>query len=847
MFIFTTFCDCDMIMLASKNTSTSIDVHGYAVVDHDSLYSSFNIIQSSLSQQGKSIESLSEKLNDIYDYGIGYHDSTSIIFIPLIIALFAFTMPLLFQVITHVNSKYSSQSITEMFKHSRTYRLFWLISKISISYMFLFGLLSLSLNGGLFNKAMSIANWISLFVAVAYATITLSFIKTCINFNSPQKLLSIIGQQYRDDLQFDNIKITVQKIKHLKDKALFWKSKGWKSFKEYQYRSFRWVGYYKSNVEYGDRITDLCKYAMSIRNNSLFLSVLLEIEKIAKREKKDRYISPVFSYSEFNNKSHLPLIHEFFKGAFNYYMHSDVNAYYEESLLRYWLKSFNHSKFPFEKDIVEIVRTIVTAVETGYIGVYEKYIKDAGFNYLYIQDLQTIAFIEGAGNDDQIKIDGERREVWERICDLHFLMNAYLISRGYYQILKPLLSANYYLQGHIYPLTPHEILAAYANLRDKVHEGGYKYWGFKEMFGRETPDKDMMETFTVVMMMLTSPLYDTMRGLAPEDCIKNIKECKALLSKCADRVKENKSLLDLYPEIKEVDFAELYNSCEETFDFGHLLDDYEKNSDDTIGCWTSLYGKIESFVSSIGLIKKSTKNLPSVFDVSIPSDKKELFDYDILSVFRNTGWIPKGLKERPDKGNIDTIELQELGMMMSKRYLYNYNHENSLDLQRHIEIVFEKRAVYMSFAAISRMNIKRKKVRVGDFEKYFNSYTNGMNEDYVIIDANCELSIMLDKKTTNNPFVSQYLGAEYKYLYLDSSEYFKDLTLLELFGNSLLILRKEDFPSLVYKNNGVRPELSMKDMSDKAKGFAAMWVTIKPNMIMKFYKNTKIVMVELKR
>ena len=102
-------------------------------------------------------------------------------------------------------------------------------------------------------------------------------------------------------------------------------------------------------------------------------------------------------------------------------------------------------------------------------------------------------------------------------------------------------------------------------------------------------------------------------------------------------MKENKSLLGLYPEIKEVDFAELYNSCEETFDFGHLLDDNEKKSDDTIGCWTSLYGKIESFVSAIGIINKSPKSLPSIFDVSILSDKKELFEYDILSVFRNTG------------------------------------------------------------------------------------------------------------------------------------------------------------------------------------------------------------------
>ena len=52
--------------------------------------------------------------------------------IPLIIALFAFAMPLLFQVITHINSKYSSEAISKMFENSLPYKAYWAVSIFSI-------------------------------------------------------------------------------------------------------------------------------------------------------------------------------------------------------------------------------------------------------------------------------------------------------------------------------------------------------------------------------------------------------------------------------------------------------------------------------------------------------------------------------------------------------------------------------------------------------------------------------------------------------------------------------------------------------------------------------------------
>ena len=44
--------------------------------------------------------SILSKLNDIYLDGIGYHDSVGTIAFPLVIALFAFSFPFIFQMVT---------------------------------------------------------------------------------------------------------------------------------------------------------------------------------------------------------------------------------------------------------------------------------------------------------------------------------------------------------------------------------------------------------------------------------------------------------------------------------------------------------------------------------------------------------------------------------------------------------------------------------------------------------------------------------------------------------------------------------------------------------------------------
>ena len=63
----------------------------------------------------RSLDIIETKFQDILDYGVGYSDVVGQIAFPLLIALFAFAFPFLFSVINHINSKYDSKSISELF------------------------------------------------------------------------------------------------------------------------------------------------------------------------------------------------------------------------------------------------------------------------------------------------------------------------------------------------------------------------------------------------------------------------------------------------------------------------------------------------------------------------------------------------------------------------------------------------------------------------------------------------------------------------------------------------------------------------------------------------------------
>lgn len=739
---------------------------------------------------------------------ISYSDVVTNIAIPLIIALFAFAMPLLFQVITHINSKYSSEAISKMFENSLPYKAYWAVSIVSIVFLIVFGVLSLAVSGEMSNTVMAVLNRISLFVAFIYSTAILVFLKTCIRFNSPDKLLTIIGKQYEAELRYDDVKLVVKKIVRFRDKMQFWRSKGWKSFREFTFRSFNIFHHYQVRTDYGNRLVDICKYALNTRNNALLFSIMMKLDGIAKSEKRAGSIPPIFGLERFEKPAGQPLAKAFYDGIMDYYSHAEENTEFEEWIIRRKFSAFKESRFPWEKEFVDIIKTVIQAVEAGHIGIYEQYIQTSGFKYLFIKELANRAYVEGANADNQRAVEGKVRETWERLCDLHFIMNACLYAQGHLEVLPSLLEANYYITGHLYDRMPHELLLRYLRCKRNLHyDGGYWYWSAKDIFGKEKIEGDILEKYTAGMILLNAMAKVEGSLHTSKQNLEDIEKYKKTLVKYMDEQKDNRVLREKYLDVENV----------------------------------------KSKTAIDGIVKLFKTKGKDVFDENIPKEQRDLLENDMLNVFRNTGWMPRGLKECLAKKGLETAPLQTYTVLMNKRFVCQYNGENSFHIQRHHEILFEQRSLYMIYSAISKMKMKRKKVRAVDFEAVMKKYTKGKFEDYVIIDTDCELDILLDIDSRDTYREWNYKCAEYKKVFLDSREYLRDGDLPGVFKNSLLILRKEDYPSLFKTSEDTMPQVTIADESNRETGVAAVRVTITPNMEMRYYKGTKVLWVELIR
>ena len=177
----TLFIHQSYILPAAKGGKPT-PVDGYAVISNDSLHKALCGIKDSLYHQIQIMDDLSAKVNDMLEYGMGFDDTISIIAIPLIIALFAFAFPFLFTVITHINNKYGSRSISEMFSDMSSYKLFWKANWIGVIYLAVYGVLYLIREVFIHNAVVNIGPWASLVVAIYYAFVILWFVKIQIQF-----------------------------------------------------------------------------------------------------------------------------------------------------------------------------------------------------------------------------------------------------------------------------------------------------------------------------------------------------------------------------------------------------------------------------------------------------------------------------------------------------------------------------------------------------------------------------------------------------------------------------------------------------------------------------------------
>ena len=820
----------DTLQVHLSTIKSTGDMHGQILTDHGNLYCILDGIRDSMYIQRQTIDSIGATLNSISENGVGFDDSISVIAIPLIIGLFAFAFPFLFDAATHINSKYASKGITSMFESTMSFRLLKPFSIAVVVYLVMTGLSSLFKNEGWIHYSPAIINWGGVIISWLYATLLLSIISQCFEYNKPHRVLQLIGNRYLNDKKSlrkrENRYKRIWQIK----RCAFWKGSDWKEkiIRNYHIKLSCYVDYYER--AHDERLVELAQYAIKENNEQLLWEVLTVVEETTGKEKvewRDDFIKKdTLGYA-------YPIIKTrfFYQSLTRYYAQTKADRHIEERILWRWLGAFSKALIPVDQEFGYIVGAVIHATESGHLAFFERYVSQSARFYSFIPRLSDVAFIIGGDVDCQYETLKETRKLWRDVRGLHYLMAAYLFSKRHFSVVKSLIADRSIPSERLYPIEATDILLLYVRCKAVNYIGcDYGVWRGDDIFGSD-PDKDMLEKYTAAMLLLCGEAVEP--AFASEKELDDIKKQRSVLLSYANWLKNDSELTNLYPKVKTSDFERIFDICIHIFEETKKLGCLEGgNSVESLGWWQ----KTKLFFSELIKCKKEktdSTEATDIFSAEIDKEHLEHFISQIRCVFYNKGWMYCELVE-PDLTNMHkTGGLGTYSVLINKGYVNSFSiNEDGSNLFHAIHKIYEERSCYLMCSAFKEMDEIIVRVNHNALEDTVKQILGKDAENYVAVDfdSHCHMFMKVDYKQ------NKCYDADYKRVYIDMNDRLSDTGLISEFKGRMLIVRKEDMPVLAEDVSESDADVTVEDVSKKDEGFAALKVNITPGYTMWYKK-----------
>lgn len=775
----------------------------------------------SIGQEGLrcQVDSIQTQLQSISEYGIGYSEMATHITMPLIIALFAFAFPFLFTVISHINSKYESEEITSLFSSEKSYKWFLRGASISAIYLVFRGLLSLCLVDTSCVWVRVVMDWTSIFVAGGYSFIILLFVRTCISYNNPQKVIDRIDGIFKNGEK--KARVYLKQIEKEEKKNAKIKSEGKRNFNARGISISKSYAYYDIEEDRATQWVELCKYAFRKQDYSLFLIILQKAEHATHPD--GRYKDQQF---------------DFFDKLIDAYMPYQPNEDIEKTMMRDWFLSFEKSEIPnrFRYFVYRMIGKMVSAAMQGRIGLFEKYIQSASYGYSFINQLQLVSYVKGESVEEQKKTDVDRLELWLELCEMHYLVLAHLFSNGYYEAVKAVLYSRNIGYGKLFPGSGTEVLNLYARCKEKQDvDGSYRYWSIEDVVGVNT-EAEMLEKYTAFLLLVFSNTSQLSLVISNKR-FKLIIDGKVRIAEYAKVWLDSAELKTQFPQIAGQNINELFEDnvkqLNEAIEEGTDLED------------DSLLFRIVYVLMKVFWEKKDLKLGNDFCHTITPKKMKEEVQTMFQNyLYRNRNYIVEGLIGINNEEKTERIPWGELHLMTNKQALMNIEMIVANSAFNNMQNIFRSRYLYVVYSALSEMQLKDETIPIDGFEQYFVRLVGDNGSDYIIIDSNSCMKYFyrmdsLEGGSRTFSFHQTFKGADYKYYDLNVGWYLRNLELLEPFKNTLVILKKDDLPTIADKTaNG--PEVMLIDKSDREKGIGSISLAINPNYEARFDKKATV-------
>ena len=805
------------ILEVDQEVSSKLDFINATILQQDSL-------QFTHTDQ---LESLSTLLKSIVEYGVGYSDTAAHIAIPLIIALFAFAFPFLFMVITNINNKYDSKHISWMFAQEWSYK--WFIKGVIIcaSYLFVAGLLSLCFKGltHTYKVYMCVLDWTSIVIAGAYSVVIICFAKTCIQYNTPEKMVETIERHYLNGGK--NVESYLKKLKRQEHKNKKEKSETKRRFNAMRLHIGKSFAYYNTNEARIKRLSDFGKYTLRRQDYELFLSVVIKMDNLAKEGKIN------------GDRSNEHWIAMFYEEIVEVYLFCPKNSKVEDTLMMYWFAALNHSQEPNPVIIYNMLGKIVNAVQLGRVSLFENYMQKAQYGYSFINHLQIVSYVRGCNEQTQKHVNESRLKFWSELCEIHYLALAYLFSKGNAEAVRIVLSGQNMGYDKMIPSDGSGILKLYSRCKEnKPDNSNYSnYYHLKDVIGENT-DPDMLEKLTALLLLMASePGYYSMNLISPSSL--------QLIYKAKEKILRYGKMWSVayktvFPEMGNNDIDDLFDVYVKQLEEGAKIEG--KGDDHNL--------LVRWFYAFLRVLLGKEEVKQDVYEKPLPKEMMEnvkIMFWNIL--YGNKGYIENGLT-----GTItdDKTEHKLMGVMTFMAYKHALMESDGIHSGRvfnNMLNIFRSRYLYIMYQALSKMMVEEKTIRMEDFHNVFLNYVGDNASEYVILDNNASISTFygLDNPTDGCKFTYRrtYHGADYHHFDQDIDWYLKDVPEMCSYDKTIIIVKKSDLPVIVALDNTDGPDVTFKDESDKQKGIAAVSLTINPNYEIRYGEKTSYLRLKL--
>lgn len=651
-----------------------------------------------------SLDIIVTKLHEILDYGIGYSDAVGQIAFPLLIALFAFAFPFLFSVINHINSKYESKSISELFTKSLFYRFFWWFSIINIFYIFAFGFLSLYLKGFQRKVLLEYGTWGALLVVFLYSLTILCFVKFGVKYNKGVSLVKIIENKYR----LQDKKYKVQKLAEdfTNWLMIFWHRNQKEWIRIYKAGKAYSVSYdsRKAKELYLNRLIDLCKYSISQQDKELFSTVMLRVQELTKSE-KDKNLSygsgeliPTGAAHYFTCK--------FYKTIFEYYS-SCANFTYCESYLAWgYLSAYSRCKFLYVVDIVQMTQCMFYLAKGGKYTLIKELLEKIDWHFHSIMDMPKVFYVEGYLPDNREKIDKLSLKNWNELSNYMFLFSSYCLRNKHTDVLRGILNKIHWA-GSMFPSNKFDVIYRYLMCLKEVHDDDRfgVFWGH-ELCDDLIVDRALLREYCAFLLLVLHRCSNESYGNISVELLKMLVDEYAYLERCVLDLRKDDELCKLFPEINQTDFSEVYR---EVLDDAALGRDILINTSSDIRCETQFPTFMHWYLSeSICKIDNNMKMIGVDFFAEIPDESIAYFRRSLLEAKKHLVQRLPLKVQMPASLNAEDYKVKTVNpcqFIFDKRYFLTCDLTILGYLKPIVDIMY-CRINYMLLNAIKEMKLK---------------------------------------------------------------------------------------------------------------------------------------------